>query len=98
MYVKGCDIDHWLALIDGGRHVQENFRPLCSSCHARKSAREHRNNSKCKRVAKKHSGQAREDKAKRKWPQPRPLRGRPAWPESRPLPSHKFPKRPESQK
>lgn len=45
------------------------------------------------RLALQNSGQAREDKAKRKWPTPRPLRGRSAWPESRPLPSRPFPKK-----
>lgn len=52
MYIKGCDIDHHLALIDGGKHEGENIRPICSSCHRKKSAREHKSNSKAKRVAK----------------------------------------------
>lgn len=52
MYIKGCDLDHHLALIDGGKHEHENLRPICSSCHRKKSAREHRANSKAKRVAK----------------------------------------------
>lgn len=45
------------------------------------------------RLALQDSGPAREDKAKRKWPSPRPLRGRSAWPESRPIPPRPFPKR-----
>lgn len=51
IYIKGCAIDHALALIDGGKHVSENFRPISPGCHAKKSAREHRANSKAKRVA-----------------------------------------------
>lgn len=52
MYIKGCDIDHHLALVDGGKHEHENLRPICSSCHRKKSAREHKRNSKTKRIAK----------------------------------------------
>jgi 5-methylcytosine-specific restriction endonuclease McrA len=92
MYIKGCDVDHALALIDGGKHEDANFRPMSAYCHSRKSAWEHKENARAKRRAAKHSGQAREDKAKRKWPTPRPLRGRSAWPESTP-PSRPFPKR-----
>lgn len=62
---KGCDsaiaiseaeIDHHVALIDGGKHELGNFRPICSSCHRKKSAREHKANSKAKRLATKSSG------------------------------------------
>lgn len=58
---KGCDsaiqiseaqIDHVQALIDGGKHEISNFRPICSSCHRKKSAFEHVRNSKGKRVRK----------------------------------------------
>lgn len=48
-------IDHELALVNGGLHETEGLRPVCIPCHARKSAREHRENSKAKRLAKKHS-------------------------------------------
>lgn len=51
MYIKGCDLDHHLALIDGGKHEHENLRPICSSCHRKKSALEHKRNSKSKRIA-----------------------------------------------
>ena len=51
MYIKGCDIDHHLALVDGGKHEHENLRPICSSCHRKKSALEHKRNSKSKRLA-----------------------------------------------
>lgn len=47
--------DHWLALVDGGSHDVSNLRPICLPCHKEKSAREHKNNAKAKRVAKKHT-------------------------------------------
>lgn len=43
--------DHHLALVDGGAHDVENIRPICPGCHRRKSAREHKNNAKAKRLA-----------------------------------------------
>lgn len=42
--------DHHVALIDGGAHTAENLRPLCIKCHKPKSAIEHKNNSKVKRL------------------------------------------------
>lgn len=54
-YVAVVQIDHELALIDGGKHDLDELRPLCIPCHAKKSAREHKNNAKAKRLAKKHS-------------------------------------------
>lgn len=56
IYIKGCPIDHWLALVDGGKHEDSNFRPISPGCHARKSAREHKANSKAKRIVKKREG------------------------------------------
>lgn len=45
-------IDHHLALINGGTHTVDNLRPLCPDpCHKHKSAREHRGNAKSKRLA-----------------------------------------------
>jgi 5-methylcytosine-specific restriction endonuclease McrA len=46
------EFDHHLALIDGGLHESSNIRPVCRSCHAKKSAKEHIGNSKAKRLAK----------------------------------------------
>lgn len=53
--VVDMQFDHHLALVDGGAHEIENIRPLCVLCHRKKSAREHKNNAKAKRVAKKHT-------------------------------------------
>ena len=50
--IGDMDIDHHLALIDGGEHSASNLRPLCSKCHAPKSANEHKNNAKSKRLEK----------------------------------------------
>ena len=49
--IADMDLDHYLALIDGGEHDTANLRPLCHRCHAVKSAGEHKNNSKAKRLA-----------------------------------------------
>ena len=92
IYIKGCDIDHHLALIDGGKHEQENFRPLCGKCHAKKSAYEHRANAKAKRIVRKNSGQ--EQKPTRRLQGRKFAAGTRSWPEtSPPLPSRKFQKR-----
>ena len=53
--VSDVQIDHHLALVDGGAHEVENLRPLCIPCHAAKSAREHKNNAKTKRIVKKRA-------------------------------------------
>lgn len=45
-------LDHWQALIDGGEHHVTNLRPVCTECHKPKSANEHKNNAKAKRLAK----------------------------------------------
>lgn len=55
IYIKEAELDHHLALVDGGKHETGNLRPICSSCHRKKSAREHRNNAKAKRLAKAHA-------------------------------------------
>jgi 5-methylcytosine-specific restriction endonuclease McrA len=55
-YVAVVQIDHERSLVDGGEHCADtNLRPVCIPCHARKSAREHKNNAKAKRLATKHS-------------------------------------------
>ena len=87
MYIKGCDIDHWLALVDGGRHVQENFRPICTACHAKKSALEHKRNAKAKRLAAARLAPLHVPRA--------PKLPRRPWP-SRKMQSRPFPKRLES--
>lgn len=50
--IADMDLDHSLALIDGGAHDCANLRPICHACHSRKSAGEHKWNSKAKRLAK----------------------------------------------
>jgi len=55
-YVAVIQIDHELALVDGGLHCADtNLRPVCVPCHARKSGREHQNNAKTKRIVKKRA-------------------------------------------
>lgn len=55
-YIAVIQIDHELALIDEGKHDKdENMRPVCIPCHAAKSAREHKNNAKTKRIVKKRA-------------------------------------------
>ena len=78
IYIRGANIDHHLALIDGGEHHITNFRPLCLSCHRKKSAREHIENWRAKRRHAKHFGTAK------------PKRN--AFQGSRPLRSRAFPK------
>ena len=51
-YIKCMSLDHHLALIDGGSHEAANLRPICPGCHKPKSAKEHKANSKSKRLAK----------------------------------------------
>lgn len=63
-YVAVVQIDHELALINEGAHDVENLRPVCIPCHAKKSAREHKDNAKVKRVQKKHSNPKPEGKMK----------------------------------
>ena len=55
-YIADVDIDHELALIDGGAHdFRANMRPVCRPCHARKSAKEHIAQRKAVRLQRKHS-------------------------------------------
>ena len=42
--------DHHLALIDGGTNELSNRRLICIPCHKAKSATEHKNNAKAKRL------------------------------------------------
>ena len=48
-------IDHHLALVDGGAHEIANLRFVCVHCHKTKSAHEHKENARAKRRARKHS-------------------------------------------
>lgn len=55
-YVAVIQIDHELSLVDEGAHCADtNLRPVCIPCHAKKSAREHKNNAKTKRIVKKRA-------------------------------------------
>ena len=93
LYVDDMEIDHHQAWIDDGPHELDNWRPVCFGCHRLKSATEHKNNAKAKRIAKKISGQDAKPK-RRIQGRAFPLRGRTSWPEtSPPLPSRKFQKR-----
>jgi 5-methylcytosine-specific restriction endonuclease McrA len=56
IYIADAEIDHELALVDGGSHDwSSNMRPLCRECHSRKSAKEHQENCRAKRRQKKHT-------------------------------------------
>lgn len=89
LYVSDMVIDHHQAVIDGGAHELDNWRPLCFGCNSAKGAIEHKNNAKAKRLAKKHSGQDEPSpRAKARCWASRP------WPESKKQwPSRPFPKR-----
>jgi 5-methylcytosine-specific restriction endonuclease McrA len=80
-YVAVIQIDHELALIDEGAHCTDtNLRPVCIPCHAKKSAREHKNNAKAKRLLKKHSNPKPEGKIKsRPFQGSRKFDGTPVW-------------------
>jgi len=80
-YVAVVQIDHERSLIDGGAHdADENLRPVCIPCHAKKSAREHKNNAKAKRLLKKHSQPTPEGKIKsRPFAGSRKFNGTPIW-------------------
>jgi hypothetical protein len=45
-----AEIDHRIALENGGTNDLENMQPLCCWCHTDKSADDHRTASKSKRV------------------------------------------------
>lgn len=64
-YIAVVQIDHELALVDSGKHCPDtNMRPVCIPCHAAKSAREHKNQAKTKRVRQKHFNPKPEGKIK----------------------------------
>lgn len=64
-YVAVVQIDHELALVDGGKHCADtNLRPVCIPCHAKKSSREHIAQRKSVRLQRKHSNPKPEGKIK----------------------------------
>ena len=96
IWIKDAQIDHHLALIDGGKHEQLNFRPMALACHKKKSRIEHIENCRAKRRNAKHFGDdSKKPKRKgRAWPPARPLRGRSTFPKCpKPMQSRPFPKR-----
>lgn len=96
---RRCDIDHWLAWVDGGAktHKRENWRPLCKPCHMIKSAKETSENARAKRRHAKHFGH--DDKPKRTFAKGQPLRGRSEWPKChKEWPSRLFPNQRKSLK
>ena len=50
--ISEMQYDHTAALVDGGAHATENIKLICRLCHSKKSAFEHKRNSKSKRIAK----------------------------------------------
>ena len=50
--LEDIEFDHVQALVMGGEHHVSNLKPVCIWCHKTKSANEHRNNSKAKRLQK----------------------------------------------
>ena len=83
--VATIEIDHHLALVDGGEHSVENLRPLCPDpCHRIKSAREHVANCKAKRLLQKHSNPTPKGKIKsRPFPGSRKFNGKINWRDSK---------------
>ena len=80
-YVAVIQIDHELALIDGGKHCADtNLRPVCIPCHAKKSSREHIAQRKSVRLLKKHSNPKPPGKIKsRPFQGSRKFNGTPVW-------------------
>lgn len=82
--VSDVQIDHHLALVDGGAHEVSNLRPLCPRCHKLKSACEHKENCRAKRRLKKHSQPTPEGKIKsRPFQGSRKFNGTPVWRDSK---------------
>jgi len=82
--LEEVQIDHHLALVDGGAHDIANLRPLCPRCHKVKSAREHKENCRAKRRLKKHSNPTPGGKIKsRPFQGSRKFNGTPVWRDSK---------------
>ena len=69
------DLDHTVALVNGGENAEGNLRPLCKPCHRGKSAEDVAQKAKDRRVRSKHIGAAPK---KRKMPYRR-FNGDPVW-------------------
>lgn len=50
------DLDHELALVLGGRHSEDNLRPLCKPCHGAKTASDVKAKAKSARIRERHLG------------------------------------------
>lgn len=50
------DLDHIVALVNGGRHAEANLRPLCSWCHKKKTKADVAAKSKTYRIRSRHAG------------------------------------------
>lgn len=59
------DLDHTIALINGGENREGNMQPLCKGCHKPKTAQDVATKAKDRRVRQKHVGAA---PVKRKMP------------------------------
>ena len=53
---KDLDLDHVIALADGGEHRESNLRPIYRPAHRKKTGKENSARSKANRVAEKHLG------------------------------------------
>lgn len=51
---NGCEIDHIVALANGGAHRESNLRPLCIDCHKPKTAADRKVKAKGDRIIKRH--------------------------------------------
>ena len=56
MYYKNWEVDHIVAIINGGENRETNLQALCSSCHAAKTAGDVAEKASVSRVKAKHVG------------------------------------------
>ena len=69
------DLDHIIALINGGENIEANLQALCKGCHRGKTAKDVATKSKDRRIRAKHISAAPK---KRKMPY-RKFNGEPVW-------------------